>query len=131
MTWELSQDEKSGVLGAPDTKQYSYFLNKVADWGEVWSLSNGERFASLTDPDDDTKLFPVWPHAGYARDVATGAWEDFEPKAIDVHDFLEYCQTFERDGQKVALMHQPSGDYFHMPPIPLATDIQAALDEVE
>lgn len=132
MTYKLSDQEKQGVLSSPDEKQYSYFVNKVTDWGEVWSLNNGERWASLGDPeDDDKKLFPAWPHPDYASDVATGKWAAFEPTPIEIHRFLEHCKTLESDGQDVAVMHQPSGDFLQMPPGPLAEDLRAALEQVE
>jgi hypothetical protein len=130
VTYELSDKEKEGVLGADDDKAYGYFLGKAADQGQVWSLVKDGKFASLRD-DEGRKCFPVWPHPGFAQDVATGGWEGYEPKAIEVHDFLDHCRRFEEDGRHVAILHRPSGDYLSMPPIPLAEHLQAELDRVE
>jgi hypothetical protein len=56
VTYDLSEEEKRGVLSAEPEKQYAYLVNKVVDWGEVWSLSDGEHWASY----GDEKMFPIW-----------------------------------------------------------------------
>jgi len=40
MTWNLNGKEFENVVQLPPQKRYEYFIKKVADWREVWSLWN-------------------------------------------------------------------------------------------
>ena len=42
MTYELSDEEKTGVLATSDDKRYGYLVNKAADWGEVFGVKMGD-----------------------------------------------------------------------------------------
>ena len=98
MTYELNPEQKAGVLSSSIELQYSHFIGRCADWGEVWSLYNGKKWADVTE-DDGLKSFPAWPHPEYALDCRSGGWEGFEARAIEVHDFIDMCENvFQRDG---------------------------------
>jgi Protein of unknown function (DUF2750) len=102
MTYELSDEEKAGVLATSDDKRYGYLVNKAADWGEVFALKMGDNWASLTT--DDQKYFPIWPHPGFAEGVLTGDWKDAVAEPIEVHDFLDVLARLEELGDEVALV---------------------------
>jgi len=129
MTYELSDEEKAGVLATSDEKRYGYLVNKAADWGEVFALRTGDNWASLTT--DDQKYFPIWPHPGFAEDVLTGDWKDAVADPIEVHDFLDVLARLEELGDEVALFCTPDRDFITVPPKPLADDLRTALAEVE
>jgi hypothetical protein len=129
MPYDLSDEELRGVLAAPDEKQYAYFVNKVADFGEVWSLFADERWAALED--EGRTHFPVWPHPGFATGSCTGGWDRHVPRAIEVHRFLDVLQRLQDDGQEVAIMQRAAGDYLRVPPQAVAEDLRAALEEIE
>jgi hypothetical protein len=129
MTYELSEEEKAGVLATSDEKRYGYLVNKAADWGEVFALQMGDNWASLTI--EDQKYFPIWPHPGFAEDSVTGDWEDAVAEPIEVHDFLGVLERLEERGDEVALFCTAERDFITVPPAPLANDLRAALAEVE
>src|SRR3954466_1740962 len=129
MTYELSDEEKAGVLATSDDKRYGYLVNRAADWGEVFALKLGDNWASLTT--DDQKYFPIWPHPGFAEDVLTGDWKDAVADPIEVHDFLGILDKLQVPGHEVALSRTAHGDFITVPPAPLADDLRAALAEVE
>jgi Protein of unknown function (DUF2750) len=129
MTYELSEEEKAGVLATSDDKRYGYLVNKAADWGEVFALKMGDNWASLTT--DEQKYFPIWPHPGFTEDVLTGDWEDAVAEPIEVHDFLDVLARLEELGDEVALFCTPDRDFITVPPEPLANDLRAALAEIE
>ena len=131
MSYELSEDEKQGVLNAPDDKQYAYFVGKAADWGEVWVLKRGDDFGRIRDPDTDERTLAVWPHPGFAEDDLTGGWKAHKPAPIAIHRFLEMLRALDDEGRSVAILHQPDGKYMVMPAGALADDLLAALDEVQ
>jgi hypothetical protein len=129
MTYELSEEEKAGVLATSDNKRYGYLVNRAADWGEVFVLRVGENWASLTI--DDQKYFPIWPHPGFAEDALTGDWENAVVEPVDVHDFLGILDKLEERGDEVALFATADGDFITVPPPPLADDLRTALAEIE
>jgi Protein of unknown function (DUF2750) len=129
MTYELSDEEKTGVLATSDDKRYGYLVNKAADWGEVFALKMGDSWASPTV--EDQKYFPIWPHPGFAADVLTDDWKDAVAEPIEVHDFLDVLARLEELGDEVALFCTPDRDFITVPPKPLQHDLRAALAEIE
>jgi hypothetical protein len=130
MTYDLPDQEKQGVLDAPDEKRYAYFINKAADTGEIWGLAQqDDRWASLAEA--GTTYFPVWSHPGFAEDAIDGGWSGFEAKPIEVHSFLDHLADLDANGDMVAILRTAQGDYLTMPPAPLADDLRVALAEVE
>ena len=128
---ELSEEEKRGVLDAPDDKQYAYFLGKAADWKEVWGLKKGDEFGTIRDNETDKPVFAVWPHPGFAEEDREGGWEGHKPEPIPIHRFLDHLRVLEDEERDVAILHQPSGDYLHVGAGQLAADLMDALDEVQ
>jgi hypothetical protein len=127
MTYELSDQERDGVYATSDEKRYGYFVNRAADWGEVFTLAKGDRWASLEV--DGQRYLPVWPHAGF---VEVGEeWTDYEVEAIEVHKFLDVLENLHERGDEIALFHRADGDFITVPPAPLLEDLQAGLDEIE
>ena len=126
MTYKISPEEVDGVLAASDDKQYEYFVKKVADWEEVWSISNGQRWGTLAD-DEETELLPVWPHPAFAEPSLTGGWKDSKPKSMTLRGFLDHCMRIERDGGAIAILHRANGDYLQVSAPALVDDIRAEL----
>ncbi len=108
---------------------YGYFVNRAADCGEVFTLANGDRWASLEV--DGQRYRPVWPHPGFVEEGVSEEWTDFEVKPIEVHKFLDVLENLHEIGDEVALFRRPDGDFISVPPAPLLEDLQAGLDEVE
>ena len=129
MTYHLSDEEKAGVLATSDDKRYGYLVDKAADSGEVFALRMGDNWASLTV--EDQKYFPIWPHPSFAEDSRKGDWKDAVAEPIEVHDFLAILDKLEEWGDEVALYATGDGDFITMPPLPLASDLRAALAEIE
>lgn len=129
MTYEVSTAEVDGVLAAPDQKPYEYFAKKVADWEEVWPVTNGERRGILID--GEVELFPVWPHPAFAEDSLTGDWGESSPKSMSLEAFLARCAEIERDGGRIAILHQANGDYLETSAFALAEDIRAQMELYE
>ena len=128
MTWELSEQEMQGLYAASDEKRYSYFVSRVADWGEAWSLKQGEDWASLTD--GGQRYFPVWPHPGFVEENVEGEWAGNEIAPFTVDSLLEWLDSLAEMGDGVALFRRKDGDFITVPPGPLKADLEAALDEV-
>ena len=87
MSYDLSASEHKSTLGLSNHQRYQYFIDKVAEHGEIWSLANEEGWVTLTSEGDN--CLPIWPHPDFAREWATGDWEDCTPKSVELKVWLE------------------------------------------
>ena len=125
MTWKMHDKEFQTVLSLPPPQQYAYFVKRVADWGEVWSLFC-QRGWVLAGDDEGNELVPVWPHERFAAACVTGAWSDALPRAIKLADWLErWTPGMIRDGRKVAVFPRPNGKGMPVAPERLKEDIES------
>ncbi len=67
--------------------RYQYFIQKVSDFEEVWSLRGKDGW--LTVSDEIGMGLPVWPELEFAQDSATGVWKEAVPERILLSDFIE------------------------------------------
>lgn len=82
----LSQ-EVSNVLKNDKKIQYEYFIKKIADYEEVWSLRDEEGWATLGLKDKE--FFPVWPKKEFAELCISEEWNNYHSESIDLEEFLE------------------------------------------
>src|SRR5215510_1212388 len=108
MSWVPNEKEIKAVLSLDAPKRYDYWIKKVADQDEVWSLLQDGGWA-LAGSDDGRQLVPVWPHLKYAALCANGAWAGYEPKAISLETWLNrWIPGMERDNRRVAVFPTPN-----------------------
>ena len=86
VTWNISGKEFENVLRLRPEKRYEYFIKKVADWQEIWSLWK-DGWVLMGDA-NHTEIVPVWPHPMFAEAFAVGEWLGYEPKRIGLDDWL-------------------------------------------
>jgi hypothetical protein len=133
MSWKLDDDEYEAVLHQTAEKQYRYFVNRCADWGEVWGLAvDGSDWAMMDDESGEASLFAVWPHRRYAEACRQREWEHREPTAMDVHTFLDdLIPRLIADGVDMAVFPLPDRRHVPMKPRQLRSDLEAELSRVE
>jgi hypothetical protein len=49
MSWAVNSREFANVVGLTPAKRYEYFVKRVADWAQVWSLRDDEGWALAGD----------------------------------------------------------------------------------
>jgi Protein of unknown function (DUF2750) len=130
MPYELSDEERDGVYAATDDKRCKYFVDKVADWGEVFTLGRGDRWAHIEDSDGERYL-PVWPHPGFAKESLEGEWADSEIETIEVHKFLDVLENLHERGDGVALFRRPDGEFIALKPSELLEALTSELERME
>jgi hypothetical protein len=127
MAWEMHDREYETVLALPGERRYDYFLKRIADWQEVWSLRDEEGWA-LVAGDDGQELVPVWPHPRFAAGCATGAWEGYRPAVISLdHWQSRWLPGMARDGRAVAVFPTPEGKGVRVTPERLREDLDEEL----
>ncbi len=108
MESEQSQDRMQAVLRLPAARRYAYFLQRVAESGEVWGL-DGEGWALALD-DAGRDVLPLWPAPEFAALCATRLWAGFQPRAIKLQELLEnVLPQLEEEGMPVGIFFTPEG----------------------
>lgn len=87
MPWIPKEKEIDALLAADAKRRYEYFIHRVCDTRKVWGLYS-DGWASLGDGAE--KLIPFWPHQAYALRFQVGDWSTFEPREIELDDFLDH-----------------------------------------
>ena len=99
----LREKEISAVTALSGAERYAYFLKQVADWEEVWGLSEDGQWV-LMGGENDKRLVPVWPHEAFASVAATGLWAGAQPKSIALDKWLEkWTPGILRDGYSIVV----------------------------
>ena len=112
-------------------KRYEYWVKKVADQEEVWSLWQEDAWA-LAGDDAGRQFVPVWPHSRYAALCAQGAWAGYQPKAIDLNAWLDrWIPGMEQDQRLLAVFPTPKDKGVPMEPRRLEKDLRTELANYE
>jgi len=107
MSWVPTDKEIADVLAADAGHRYEYFVHRVCETRAVWALYQ-DGWASVTE-DAGEPMIPFWPHAAFAAAFARGAWAGFEPRKIDLADFLEtWIPGMRKQGVQPAVFPAPS-----------------------
>ena len=108
MTWVPNEKEIADVLAADGRHRYEYFIHRVCEARAVWALYN-EGWASVGQDTGET-MIPVWPHQAYANAFRTGPWVDFEPRKIDLEEFITtWLPGMQKEGLQPAVFPVPAG----------------------
>ena len=106
---------------------YQYFLGKIADWQEVWTMGDDHGYRLMSDGQHE--LVPVWPAEAYA---AAFSKEGQSPKQITLRDWIDkWLPGMKKDGRKVAVFPIASGHSAIVDPDRLLSELQQYLDAYE
>jgi hypothetical protein len=127
MTWQINDREFENVIRQPAAVRYKYFVSRVADWKELWSLRNQEGWIQ-GEEDEGRLVFPVWPHARYAQACATGPWQDCRPEVIELDAWLnQWMPAMKTENRLVAVFPTPQSLGICVSPQRLEQDLRAEL----
>lgn len=125
MTYKLTEQQRAKVLAREAEERFDHFLDKVADWEEIWSLADGEGCVMLTSEEGESCL-PVWPHPDYAKEWATEGWEGCEPLKIELEAWFErWSPGLEEDAIQVAVFPRLDEAGVLLPPAELSEMIES------
>ncbi|USY50010.1 DUF2750 domain-containing protein [Bacillus altitudinis] len=80
--------ELETTMQLPAKKCYDYFIKKIVDFEEVWSLRN-EKGWVMSEDDYRVPQLHFWPTEEHAAFCAIDQWEKTVPEMIDLDDFIE------------------------------------------
>jgi hypothetical protein len=130
VTYELDDKEYEALLATPGAKRYDHFVNRAADWEEVWLLEQEEDNWALTTSDEGDAL-AVWPHPRYAEACAVGEWDDRRPAMVPVEEFIDdVVPQLLADGVSVSVFPRPQGGGVLVGPRKLRSDLEGAISQI-
>jgi hypothetical protein len=97
----MHPDKQINILNLSPQDRYRYFIRKVADFEEVWLIHENGQYVTLGDKEEQIAI-PVWPEKEFAELMLTDDWKTYTVENMDVHDFVEWLDTLEEEGNKVA-----------------------------
>jgi hypothetical protein len=108
MTWSMNDQEFSAVLALPGDRRYAYFIKRVVDWQQVWSLASVDGWM-LAGDNVGHELVPVWPHPRFAAACAVEQWAGAEPQVITLSAWLaHWLPGILRDQRQIAVFPTPT-----------------------
>lgn len=124
----INKSKVNNVINSSAEERYSYFIRKVADFEEVWGLYN-EGWAMLED-NKEQNIIPFWPEEAFAQLCAEGVWESYQPKPIELNNFIEkWLPGMEKDGKSAGIFYNPEGKGIVVQPDKLLGAIQEELEQ--
>lgn len=131
MSVNVNDQELESVLKLPPPKRYQYFLGKITDWNELWSIGDEHGWGLMGD-DSGQELIPVWPAQCYAALACVGKWQSRSPRSISLKDWLnKWTPGMIADGRRVAVFPLPNDRGIVVEPSKLQRDIEVALSAYE
>lgn len=92
MRYEPHHDESVLLPTMTDDEQLEYFLYRIFETDEIWSIRTSGQ--PVIRELDGRITLPVWPYKRYAEEAAVGDWEGL-PAVADSVDYFTY-QTLDK-----------------------------------
>ncbi|NPC94658.1 DUF2750 domain-containing protein [Bacillus sp. WMMC1349] len=84
----MNEKELEMTLKLDPYKRYRYFIKKIADYEEVWSLSNEKGWVTSEDENGTLQLH-FWPTKEHANYCAIEKWKETSAESISLEDFVD------------------------------------------
>lgn len=124
MTWTPTEKEIATLITSVSDTRYAYFIQKVTEAQQVWSLRDDEGWRVVAD-EADRECLPVWPHDAYARLCATEEFKDSSPAPIPLEVFMtRWLPGMARDRRFVAVFPTPGNKGVVVAPAELRQDLE-------
>lgn len=90
-------------------QKYHYFVGKVADWEQVWTVSDGQNFVTLRDQENGIAV-ALWPAKAYVELCLVHQWAHFTPMQLTLEQLMtELLPDMHEANIKAAIMMKPNG----------------------
>jgi len=124
----INTKEFEALIKTESKKRYEYFIKRIVDFEEVWSLADTEGFA-LTKDDNGRLLAPFWPAQEYAEYCAIGEWKEYKPEKIEFDEFMsEWLPGLKNDNIGISIFFN-NIDSITLPINKLIEDLNLELED--
>lgn len=81
----MNAKEFDNIIKLTPFDRYKYFIKKVADFEELWTITYLDGNYALSDIDDNV-IISFWPKLEYVDSNLTNGWEKCSPKKLTLDD---------------------------------------------
>lgn len=126
MTDELNRSEINAAMQLTCEARFDYFIEQVADHGDIWILVNDQdEFLKIYSEEDEFEYLPVWPHEALAIEYARTSEVALKPKSLTLVQFYtRWVPGLTKDGMEVGVFPTKDKIVWIMPPAELKADLQ-------
>jgi hypothetical protein len=127
----MNEKQMVNVLSLSSEDRYLHFLNKAADWEQLWVLcaEDGNLFTRETN---EIEYLPIWPHPDYAKEIGSCLDVALVPSEVSLGDFMEkWLSGLQSDGLKVGVFPDKEGNVWIVEPKDLFTALQEECEQHE
>ena len=118
------------ILKMSEDERYNYFIRKVADFEQIWGLSN-DGWALLGD-NNGSQILPLWPEKEFAELCAVDQWKDYKAEVIELDNFIEkWIPGMTKDKTLINVFLTPNAKGTVISPADLYSDLQDELEQYE
>ncbi|WP_185247214.1 DUF2750 domain-containing protein [Chryseobacterium bernardetii] len=113
-----------------EDERYNYFIRKVADFEELWGLSDNG--CALLGDNDGNRVLPLWPEKEFAELCAVDQWQGYKPEVIELDNFIEkWIPGMLNDKTSINVFSTPNAKGTVILPNDLYSDLQDELEQYE
>lgn len=95
---KLTKQEIDYVSKLEPFKRYEYFIRKVADFQELWTIIDNNGAISLSDIEKH-RLVSFWTAEDFIQSNLTGNWKGFTPIKIDLDNLDDTIIPFIEENE--------------------------------
>lgn len=81
----MNLKEFNNIINLTPIDRYKYFIKKVADFEELWTIIYSDGNYALSDIEDNV-MISFWPKPEYITSNLTNGWENCNPKKLTLDD---------------------------------------------
>ncbi|MFV5703098.1 DUF2750 domain-containing protein [Flavobacterium sp. XS2P12] len=81
----MNAKEFDNVIKLTPFDRYRYFVKKVADFEELWTITDMDGNYALSDIDENV-MISFWPKLEYIDSNLANGWEECRPKKLTLDD---------------------------------------------
>jgi len=124
MPYKMHPKQFENVLSLSSRERYEHFVNKVADWEQLWVLCDSEKNLYTRQVPEGIEFLPIWPHPDYAIETNKLLNMDLEATEIHLNDFIKrWLPGLKKDELKVGVFPDLEGTVWIMEPLDLQSDL--------
>ncbi len=98
----MSPEEHKALSEMSAEERYDYLMEAIVENEQVWTLKSDEGMVLMSA--EGAECLPIWPHAEFAKEWASGNWADCSPSSIDLDSWMaRWLPGMEEDGYSLAI----------------------------
>ena len=128
---KVSKQELEAVTALSPEKRYNYFVKRICDWEQVWTLYEDD-YIVLNEAKNDKLYILLFPFKDFAKHYATNTrgMKGVSYKSFEINEFLEtIIKKLQANNVSNALVFPVANGYgLNVSMIDMVKDIQSELE---